>query len=226
VDNKPGQSEDNEWGTEWGIVPLKWQGSIVLLLARILNDILLCLSVMTWLWYVHRWLNRKWRLWIVEVWVLCLVAVLFLCLVVGYHGNIVIWWVAFYILLDALGATVRDIVGPLSRRDADGGYVLIYDGVRWLLMAAINVIQVVLCFAVFALHYGKDFKPAILDSVTAIYFSAVTFLTLGYGDVVPRSPQTKALVVWELLTFLVFLVVKLPIAVSVIRVKERQRATN
>lgn len=216
-----GERERIDW-----FVSLEWQGSIILLAARLINNILTAVSPITWLRSGYACFGKEWKPWFVEVWVLFLIAGLFICLLLGGPGDILIWWVAFYILIDALGATVRDIVAPLHHRDNQGGYILVYDAVRWLLMAAINVAQVILCFAVFALHYGHQFAPAVLDPISAVYFSAVSFLTLGYGDIVPNSPQTKMLVFWELLTFLIFLVVKLPIAVSVVRVKERASTTN
>jgi len=116
---------------------------------------------------------------------------------------------------------VRDVVAmPILYRDNEGGYVKVYDKTRWLIMAVINVIEVVLCFSVLALHYGTQFMPAIKDALSAIYFSSVTFMTLGYGDIAPLGPKAKALACWELLAFLVFIVVKLPLVVAVIRVKE------
>jgi hypothetical protein len=141
----------------------------------------------------------------------------------GRPGDTLIWWIALYVLLDATTAALRDIVaGPIRHRDEHGGYIEVYDRTRWLFMAVINVVQVVLCFSVFALYYGAQFEPAISDALSAIYFSSVTFLTVGYGDIRPTCPKTQALVCWELLGFLLFLVVKLPIAVSVLRVKENR----
>ena len=152
-----------------------------------------------------------------------LVSLLFVCLFAGDPGNALIWWGAIYILMDAIGAAVRDIVAsPIRHTDAEGGYIKVYDKLRWLSMAVVNVIQVVLCFSVFAFYYGLQFKPPILDASSAIYFSSVTFLTLGYGDILPYCTQTKILVTLELMTFLLFLVVKLPIALSVMRVKEKK----
>jgi hypothetical protein len=204
-------------------VPLKWEDSLVLIVARFMNNVLSAVSLLTWIEFIFRYRKKSWHPWFVELWVFSLVALLFVSLFFGGPGNILIWWGAMYILTDAIGAAVRDIVAsPIHHRDDEGGYIKVYDKTRWLLMAVVNVVQVVLCFAVFALHYGTQFNPHILEPSSAIYFSAVTFLTLGYGDILPCCPQTKALVSLELLIFLLFLVVKLPIALSVMRVKEER----
>jgi hypothetical protein len=178
--------------------------------------------LLTWIELVFSKLKIPWRHWFIEFWVLLLVTLLLCCLFFwGRPGNYLIWWLALYVMIDAAGAAVRDIIAaPILNPDVEGGYIKVYDKTRWLLMAVVNVVQVVLCFAVFALYYGMQFKPNIVDPASAIYFSTVTFMTLGYGDISPCSPQTKALVCLELLTFLLFLLVKLPIALTVVRVKK------
>jgi hypothetical protein len=212
---------NRSWLVENGFIRFEWQDSIVLCATGLLNNILLCLSLLTWFRLFTKYRKIKWRLWFVEAWVFLLLTIIMLCLAIASPGAVFVWWIALYVLVDAVSAAIRDIVASLHRVDAHGGYIKISNGVRWLLMAAINVIQVVLCFAVFSIHYGDSFEPQIHDAVTAIYFSAVTFLTLGYGDIKPICTTTKWLVIFECLTFLLFLVVKLPVAVSVIRVKER-----
>jgi hypothetical protein len=133
------------------------------------------------------------------------------------------WVIAFYGLLDVLGATLRDVVvAPQVHRDREGGYIPIRDRLRWLLLVPLNVVEVVLCFAIFLLYYGNQFKPVIADSLTALYQSALTFTTLGYGDFTPTGRAGQIVVSLELVFFMVFLAVKLPIAISVIRIKEER----
>lgn len=49
-----------------------------------------------------------------------------------------------------------------------------------------------LVYAVFGAYYlGADFKPAIEDLTSALYFATVTMSTVGYGDVTPTTPQAK-----------------------------------
>lgn len=42
---------------------------------------------------------------------------------------------------------------------------------------------------------GDQFKPAITDLVTALYFSIVTMSTVGYGDISPQTPTARLFVV-------------------------------
>ena len=42
---------------------------------------------------------------------------------------------------------------------------------------------------------GTEFAPPISDLTTALYFSIVTMSTVGYGDIVPVTPETRLFVV-------------------------------
>lgn len=72
---------------------------------------------------------------------------------------------------------------------------------EWLIiMFTLNIIQIVVIFAVWyrfiSLADPAAFGQAmgVLDSV---YFSAVTFLTIGFGDITPQSDITKLLVLFQ-----------------------------
>jgi hypothetical protein len=167
--------------------------------------------------------NKEWRPWFSEIWVLFLFFVLILCLTLGGPWNLIILCCSIYILIDAFGAAVRDIVAsPVYHHDCQGSYTKVYDKTRWLILAVANIFQVILCFGVLSRYYGYQFQPQILDPWSAVYFSIVTFLTLGYGDIVPTCVQTRVLVIIEMVLFLAFLIIKLPIAISVMRVKEEK----
>jgi hypothetical protein len=202
--------------TKW-FVPLKWEGSLAILVVRFLNNVFSAASLLTWFNVVWTYKKKEMRPWFVEIWVFLLCIILFLSLFLGRPGDTIIWWVGVYVLVDVIGAAIRDIVAsPFHHRDDRGGYIKVYDKTRWLFMAVVNVAQVALCFALLALYYGDQFNPHITDPLSAIYFS------VGYGDIVPTCTKTRALFCWELLIFLLIMVVKLPIAVSVMRIKEER----
>ncbi|MBI4528059.1 MAG: hypothetical protein HY695_30045 [Deltaproteobacteria bacterium] len=200
---------------DW-IVEVKWEGSILLYFARIANNLFARISPVRITWRILARFGIDWQPWWVEVWLGFLVFVLYACLIWGSPNSELIWWIALYVIMDAIGATLRDIITPLHRR----GELVVYSSVRWLLMVPINIVQVALCFAVFALYYGAQFEPPIVDANTAVYFSAVTLSTLGYGDIKPLCWSARTLVSFELLAFLLFFAIKLPIAVGMIKVKE------
>lgn len=57
---------------------------------------------------------------------------------------------------------------------------------------AITAIAMLLVYATFGSYYlGAEYKPPIRDLVTALYFSVVTMCTVGYGDIVPVTPEAK-----------------------------------
>jgi voltage-gated potassium channel len=47
-------------------------------------------------------------------------------------------------------------------------------------------------YATFGSYYlGAEFKPRIGDLVSALYYALVTMSTVGYGDIVPVTPQAR-----------------------------------
>ena len=57
---------------------------------------------------------------------------------------------------------------------------------------AVTSVVMLLTYATFGAYYmGRDFKPAIDDLITALYFALVTMSTVGYGDIVPQTPEAK-----------------------------------
>jgi hypothetical protein len=200
--------------TEW-IVPLKCEQSAVVFLARLSSNILSLCSLLTWFKFLMICIGRKIKPWHIELWVFILCIFLFISLCTGQPYNAVILWIGIGVLVDVIGALFRDIVtSPIFHSDKKGGYTQIYDKTRWFFMSILNVVEIVFCFAVLALYYGDQFNPHITDPVSAIYFS------VGYGDILPIYSHTKVLVCFQLFIFLLFLSVKLPMAISVMRIKE------
>jgi len=83
---------------------------------------------------------------------------------------------------------------------------------RWLIvMFGLSLAQVTLVFAIWyqlvSWLDGAAFSQP-LDILGSLYFSLVTFLTIGYGDVVPVSDLARLLVIAQgLLTFYTLVIV-------------------
>lgn len=57
---------------------------------------------------------------------------------------------------------------------------------------ALTSVAMLLMYATFGSYYlGAQFRPAITDLVTALYYSMVTMSTVGYGDIVPQTGEAK-----------------------------------
>lgn len=68
------------------------------------------------------------------------------------------------------------------------------------LVFSLSGIFAILAYGVFgSLLLGSGFRPAIQDLNTAFYFTIVTLSTVGYGDIVPATPEAR----WFVLSLLV-----------------------
>jgi len=64
-----------------------------------------------------------------------------------------------------------------------------------LVFALSGILAVLAYGALGSFLLGKGFHPEILDLHTAFYFTVVTLSTVGYGDIVPVSPEARWFVV-------------------------------
>jgi voltage-gated potassium channel len=61
---------------------------------------------------------------------------------------------------------------------------------------ALTSMVMVLMYATFGSFYlGAQFKPAITNLITALYFSMVTMSTVGYGDIVPTTSEARLFII-------------------------------
>ena len=57
---------------------------------------------------------------------------------------------------------------------------------------AFTSVAMLVMYATFGSYYlGAQYRPAITDLVTALYYSMVTMSTVGYGDIVPLTSEAK-----------------------------------
>ena len=85
-------------------------------------------------------------------------------------------------------------------------------------MAFVNGGETVVAFAILYVSVGRVSSAcgvALMSPLRALYFSAITTATIGYGDYVPADDITRGLVLCEIFTGLVFLAFLLPALLSV-----------
>ena len=209
---------------------LQWKGSFIQYVFTFLFITLQYLTPVTFfLILVNLIFGKKIRPSIIrDVWILL---VFFVQTIIflnwhSYSGNTRSFFLFFsyYYLFDALCATMRDV---LLAPNIHNGKIRVYNRIAWILVTFLTVIQVVLSFATIILFFGDRFVNGSLiisDASTAIYVSTITFTTLGYGDYVPTCSVSQAIVIGELFFFLLFLALKVPLAVGMIDVSDFDEA--
>ena len=206
--------------------PLRGHHSLVLFIIALLSNILSVILPTTWAQVLAvRCSGRVKKVsshpLVPEIW--CIFMFVIECRALFWFKPCFSLSIAVYGLVEAFTVIMRDIIVNflVHRAPCGDSFLQIRNRPRWLVMAIVNVIQVVVCFAILFLYYGKQFTPRIYDPITALYQSAMTFATLGYGDIRPLVGCTegKVIVCLELFFFILFLGVKLPAAISVVRIK-------
>jgi hypothetical protein len=201
-----------------GLAKVRWRKSLILLFADLMRYGLSAISPLVWL--ARSRMDRRQDylpFWWVEIWLisLCIIEAIVLYLATGTGLRWPYWiWVAFalYVLADNIGALLRDVfLGP----DIHDGDFVVRDRGRWVAATAICAVEVILAFAIIYRIFGDEFDFSKEGAVCELYFSLVTFATVGYGDVKPITELGMWLVVSEILFVLLFIGFKLPVAVTI-----------
>jgi voltage-gated potassium channel len=59
------------------------------------------------------------------------------------------------------------------------------------LFAFTSVVMLVMYATLGSYYLGAEFSPPIKDLVTALYYAMITMTTVGYGDIVPHTPESR-----------------------------------
>jgi voltage-gated potassium channel len=77
-----------------------------------------------------------------------------------------------------------------------------------IVLVSRSYLEVIVDFGIlYYLGFRDAFSPRFRDAVEAVYFSAITIATVGYGDLAPCRPVSQLLVVYEVLGGLVLIIV-------------------
>jgi len=228
--------EPSQWDRLF--IKLSCEESIIIYFATSISNFLRSMSLIYWYAYFFKRKDKKCKCITlaevnlrskeVEGWVFFLLGIEFIALWYAkptgfYCINDLFIIIAVYGLINIFGVTIDELLQPIKR---SGGYIRIKNVSRWLLLTGVNILQIILCFAILIKSYGYQFvnnTKTITDGLTAFYQSLVTFTTLGYGDYVPTTPKAKLIVIFEVIFFLIMIGFKLPMAVSIIKVKVYKR---
>ena len=98
---------------------------------------------------------------------------------------------------------------------------------RSIVIAFINFVEVIICFAIAYLTFGdikptSPITPCSFDRVTALYFSAITMFTIGYGDFIPVNWLSRLIVMLQCFSSLVFFAFVIPALMSLFSAVARE----
>lgn len=179
--------------------------------------------------YIKKWCKKDNQL-ITEVYVLFFVNVITYGLILMKY-SIVISWVIFvfsvYRLIDIFikFGKVIFIDSNLILKFKKEPYIFLptLKPYRWVILQIVNIYEIVLCYAVLYLHFGYLFSYKIENSLTAIYYSILTFTTLGYGDIKPTDIFLKTIVITQLIFFIVIIFLIIPAIFSLLRTEKKSK---
>lgn len=215
---------------------IKWEGSLVVLLVQLFYNALATLSLFNWIVFFYErkknkhiqdnQVNFRMPMLFIDIYVFTLLLAETFVFLFGERSLLMIL-LGIYGLIDILCTTLRDVIlSPSIHKDEDGSYIEIRHSERWIYMAMINVFQVILCFAMIIYFFGEvypdgtcNFNIEIDSKLTAIYYSFVSFTTVGFGEIHPVVDIGKVIISLELVYFILLVLIKFPIAINLFRIK-------
>lgn len=125
-----------------------------------------------------------------------------------------------YRLFDvALGLAQVLVFESRRRRDDEGGYILVREPIRWVVLTIINLTEIVLYFSFAYANWGMGFEPPITTRIAAIYQSMAAFIVGGGAEA--TTDAARVIIILQLCYFVLFFIVVTPVVLSVVRAKER-----
>ena len=130
----------------------------------------------------------------------------------------VIMWVAIYRLFDIM-VKAGKIIFIDSKLIRNYNYKYIFlptrNPERWVILIIINILEIMVCFAVLYFYWGKDlFKN---EPIAAIYQSIQTLTALGNGDIIDKL---KLIFIFQHVYYVIFVLLVAPRIFSLIRTKK------
>lgn len=105
-------------------------------------------------------------------------------------------------------------VSPQENSDAEGPFIAVRDGSRWVFLAGGNVLEIILCFAGFRwvlLQPSGGHWASVYESLTVLFFNLPELQSL--------SSTEMALATVQSMYCLIFLLLAFPVVLTAIRVK-------
>jgi voltage-gated potassium channel len=94
------------------------------------------------------------------------------------------------------------------------------------LFAFTSMVMLVMYATLGSYYLGAEFSPPIKDLVTALYYAMITMTTVGYGDIVPHTPESRLFAVSVVVLGVAVFATSLTAVVSPMINRSLQRIVN
>jgi hypothetical protein len=160
--------------------------------------------------------HRSWSNWAdvyVLLWVSALVLILF-CWMPSGHWAVIAAILAAWRIVEILSYQLCIVLV-----DSRGRGWRLESRERSFLLSVVNLFELITAFALIYAsvgHIATSTQPptGLQGSVQALYYSSVTMATLGYGEFVPADDSSRIIVMFQLLTQVLFVLAVIPTIVA------------